>query len=149
MRDNLDPFNLFNDDAIWKGLEMVRMKTHVASLVGGLDYEIQGDGGNLSFGQRQLLCMARAVIREPAIIILDEATSALDPATQHQVQLAVEKHFPLSTILMIAHRLETISNFDKVVVMDKGKIAEQGPPAELRNVKDSIFAKMWAAKQTW
>jgi ABC-type multidrug transport system fused ATPase/permease subunit len=124
------------------------MKEHVGSLTGGLGHEIQGDGCNLSFGQRQLLCMARMVIRQPALILLDEATSALDPATQQQVQYTVEKYFPNSTMFMVAHRLETIANFDKVMVMDRGRIAEQGPPAELRE-KGGIFTKMWEAKQTW
>merc|ERR1719253_1389032 len=149
VRDNLDPFAQFDDDILWKGLEMVQMKDTISGLVGGLSFEIQGDGGGLSFGQRQLLCMARMVIRQPALILLDEATSALDPATQQQVQKTVEEHFPNSSILMVAHRLETIVNFDKVVVMDRGTIKEQGSPAELREVKDGVFAKMLAAKQIW
>merc|ERR1719230_747862 len=106
------------------------MKEHVGGLAGGLGYEIAPDGGNLSYGQRQLISVARMVIRQPALILLDEATSALDPATQQQVQLTVEKYFPDSTMVMIAHRLETIVNFDKVMVMDRGRIVEQGPPAQ-------------------
>lgn len=148
IRGNLDPFAQFDDEILWRGLDMVQMKEHVGSLTGGLGHEIQGDGCNLSFGQRQLLCMARMVIRQPALILLDEATSALDPATQQQVQYTVEKYFPNSTMFMVAHRLETIANFDKVMVMDRGRIAEQGPPAELRE-KGGIFTKMWEAKQTW
>jgi ABC-type multidrug transport system fused ATPase/permease subunit len=149
VRDNLDPFGQFEDDVIWKGLELVQMKGHIASLPEGLASEIQSDGSNLSFGQRQLLCMARMVIRQPALILLDEATSALDPATQQQVQHTIEKQFPDSTLVMIAHRLETVANFDKVIVMNKGKVEEQGPPSELRQVKNGVFARMWAAKQTW
>merc|ERR1719486_74045 len=122
---------------------MVRMKDQIESLVGGLGYEIQGStAGNLSFGQRQLLCMARMVIRQPALILLDEATSALDPATQQQVQHTIEKQFPESTLVMIAHRLETVANFDKVMVMDRGQIKEQGRVEQLRVLKDGIFAKM-------
>merc|ERR1719253_1335966 len=125
VRDNLDPFAQFDDDILWKGLEMVQMKDTIANLPNGLGYEIQADSCNLSYGQRQLLCMARMVIRQPALILLDEATSALDPATQQQVQYTVEKQFPDSTMIMIAHRLETLANFDKVLVMDKGEIVEQ------------------------
>jgi len=149
IRDNLDPFNEFDDEMLWKGLDMVKMKDHIESLEGRLGFDVKGDGGNLSFGQRQLICMARMVIRQPKLMLLDEATSALDPATQQQVQHTVERHFPNSTLLMIAHRLETIVNFDKVVVMEKGKIAEQGSPAELRDKEGGKFAEMWHAKTTW
>jgi len=149
IRDNLDPFNEFDDAMLWRGLEIVKMKDHMEGLEGRLSFEVKGDGGNLSYGQRQLICMARMVIRQPKLMLLDEATSALDPATQQQVQHTVERHFPNSTLLMIAHRLETIVNFDKVVVMDKGKIAEQGSPAELREKEGGKFADMWAAKTTW
>merc|ERR1719473_1688094 len=99
------------------------MKDHIASLSGGLGFEMQGDSCNLSYGQRQLICMARMVIRQPSLILLDEATSALDPATQQHVQNTIERCFPESTLIMIAHRLETIANFDKIVVMEKGKVA--------------------------
>jgi ABC-type multidrug transport system fused ATPase/permease subunit len=148
VRDNIDPFGQFDDEALWKGLDMVQMKDRIASLPNGLQFQIQADGNNLSYGQRQLLCMARMVIRQPALILLDEATSALDPATQQQVQLTMERHFPESTLIMIAHRLETIANFDQVAVMERGTITEQGPPNELKN-EGGTFAKMWAAKQTW
>jgi len=148
IRENLDPFDQFDDDTIWKGLDMVQMKAHISNLSGGLDFPIQ-DGGNLSYGQRQLLCLARMVTKQPSLILLDEATSALDPATQQHVQRTIENHFPDSTVIMIAHRLETIENFDKVVVMDRGEISQQGPVAQLQEAKGGMFAKMWAAKQTW
>jgi ABC-type multidrug transport system fused ATPase/permease subunit len=149
VRDNLDPFDQFDDELLWRGLEVVQMKDCVGSLPNGLGFEIQADSGNLSYGQRQLLCMARMVIRQPALILLDEATSALDPATQQQVQYTVENNFPDSTMIMIAHRLETIVNFDKVLVMDRGLVVEEGSPTQLREAPSGVFAKMWAAKRTW
>lgn len=146
VRDNLDPFGQCDDDALWVGLEMVQLKEHIESLDGGLDFQIQIEGGSLSFGQRQLLCMARLVIKQYSFILLDEATSALDPATQQHVQRTIETHFPDSTLLMIAHRLETIANFDKIVVMASGKVEQQGTLKELIDEQDGLFAKMWAAK---
>lgn len=147
LRDNLDPFGQFDDEALWKGLDMVQLKDHIQGLKGGLDFEIGSDAGNLSFGQRQLLSMARMVIRQPAMILLDEATSALDPATQQQVQQTLEQDFPNSTLVVIAHRLETIIDFDNIIVLEKGRVAEQGNPTrELRDKKDGLFAKMWSAK---
>jgi ABC-type multidrug transport system fused ATPase/permease subunit len=149
VRENLDPFGEFDDNVIREGLDMVQMLKHIDGLSGGLAHEVQSDGGSFSYGQRQLLCLARMVIRQPRLILLDEATSALDPATQQQVQNTIENYFPDSTIVMIAHRLETIAKFNQVIVMDGGAIVEHGNPEKLREQGRSKFAQMWAAKRTW
>lgn len=149
VRENLDPWWLYTDEEIWKGLAMVQLQDVVKNMEYGIWSPIAADGGNLSFGQRQLLCLARTVIRQPSLILLDEATSALDPATQELVQKTIESSFPLSTIIVIAHRLETILNFDTIIVMEKGSIAEKGSPNDLAQVKNGLFSKMLAAKRTW
>merc|ERR1719367_1263048 len=115
----------------------------------GIYTPLSSDGSNLSFGQRQLLCLARTVIRQPSLILLDEATSALDPHTQELVQSTIQTSFPQSTIVVIAHRLETILNFDLIIVMELGSIVERGSIAELSTVKGGLFNKMLAAKRTW
>jgi len=149
VRENLDPFWLYPDHEIMRGLEMVQMADTIKQMEYGIWTPIAADGGNLSFGQRQLLCLARTVIRQPALILLDEATSALDPATQELVQKTIESSFPKSTIIVIAHRLETILNFDQIIVMEHGSIVEKGSPNDLAQVKGGLFAKMLAAKRTW
>lgn len=146
IRRNLDPFNDFSDDCVWDCLSKCMLKQHVLRL-GGLDAEVKAEGDNLSFGQRQLLSIARMVIRQPAILLLDEATSAIDPATQEAVQNTIRAGFPDSTIMAIAHRLETILDFDMVVVLDKGEVVEMGTVSELKDRKGGLFNKMLAAKQ--
>jgi len=149
LRSSLDPFEFFTDTEIWHGLHLVQMADVVASMQWGLYQPLAQEGNNLSYGQRQLLCLARTVIRQPAIILLDEATSALDPNTQELVQKTIESAFPHSTLVVIAHRLETILNFDQVLVMDKGQIIEDGTVQELKDTKGGRFAQMLAAKKTW
>jgi len=149
IRENLDPFWLFSDEEIWTGLALVQLTDVVKQMQYGIWTPLSADGGNLSFGQRQLLCLARTVIRQPSLILLDEATSALDPATQELVQKTIESSFPLSTIIVIAHRLETILNFDQVIVMEQGSVAEKGSPTDLAQVKGGLFARMIEAKRTW
>merc|ERR1719181_336687 len=146
LRFNIDPFDLFDDNRIWEALRMVHMEDFVNSHPDGLDFQVSGEGGNLSFGQRQLLSLARNIVRKPMLLLLDEATSAIDPRTQELIQNTIEGAFTESTMVVIAHRLETILDFDMVVVMDKGRVAEKGPLKEVAMVKDGKFAKMLAAK---
>jgi len=146
LRFNIDPFEMYNDERIWEALRLVHLTDFVQSLPGALDYQVSGEGANLSFGQRQLLSLARNIVREPMLLLLDEATSAIDPRTQELLQETIEKAFPDSTMVVIAHRLETILEFDMVVVMDKGRVAEQGSIKELAKQKNGRFARMLAAK---
>mmetsp|Transcript_18519 Transcript_18519/g.41952 ORF Transcript_18519/g.41952 Transcript_18519/m.41952 type:complete len:1725 (-) Transcript_18519:145-5319(-) len=146
LRFNIDPFEFYTDERILEALELVHMKDYVQSLDGGLDFSISGEGANLSFGQRQLLSLARNIVRRPMLLLLDEATSAIDPHTQELLQTTIQAAFPDSTMVVIAHRLETILDFDMAIVMDRGRIVEIGPLRELGTQKDGRLAKMLAAK---
>jgi len=149
LRDNLDPFHEYDDDHIFEALRVVQLDEAVKELENGIHYYLQAGSTNLSFGQRQLLCLCRIVVKQSKLILLDEATSALDPSTQELVQKTIETRFPDSTLVVIAHRLETILDFDMIVVMDEGRIVEKGPVQALKNIKGGIFARMLAAKTTW
>ena len=142
LRFNLDPFNVYTDQHIRSAIQLAQLDACLKKLPGGLDHSVSEEGGNLSFGQRQLLCLTRMVLRQPAVLLLDEATSAIDPATQEAVQDTVSKAFPTSTILAVAHRLETIMEFDQVVVLDRGKVAEEGAVQVVAAKSVGIFKHM-------
>eukprot|EP00413_Alexandrium_margalefii_P030270 CAMPEP_0204565086 /NCGR_PEP_ID=MMETSP0661-20131031/35260_1 /ASSEMBLY_ACC=CAM_ASM_000606 /TAXON_ID=109239 /ORGANISM="Alexandrium margalefi, Strain AMGDE01CS-322" /LENGTH=1610 /DNA_ID=CAMNT_0051572797 /DNA_START=113 /DNA_END=4945 /DNA_ORIENTATION=+ len=146
LRFNIDPFEMYPDSRIWEALQLVCMADYVKNLPGGLEYSVSGEGSNLSFGQRQLLSLARNIVRKPMLLLLDEATSAIDPRTQELLQATIEKAFPEATMVVIAHRLETILEFDLAIVMDRGHVVEQGSVKELANLKQGRLAKMLAAK---
>uniref|UniRef100_A0A8C0T2V2 Multidrug resistance-associated protein 1 n=2 Tax=Canis lupus familiaris TaxID=9615 RepID=A0A8C0T2V2_CANLF len=113
LRMNLDPFNHYSDEEIWKALELAHLKTFVAGLQLGLSHEVAEAGDNLSIGQRQLLCLARALLRKSKILIMDEATAAVDLETDHLIQMTIQKEFSHCTTITIAHRLHTIMDSDK------------------------------------
>jgi len=145
LRHNLDPFNKFTDGRIKQAVNATHLEQFIKNLPLGLDHMVSDEGGNLSFGQRQLLCLARMVLRQPALLLLDEATSAIDPHTQELVQETLNEAFPTSTQIAVAHRLETILKFDHVVVLDKGVVAEQGSVKDLQS-QDGHFKRMLQAK---
>ncbi|CRL02864.1 CLUMA_CG015851, isoform A [Clunio marinus] len=142
LRMNIDPFNSYPDDAIWTALEHSHMKTYVKGLSDGLQYKITEGGENLSVGQRQLVCLARALLRKTKVLILDEATAAIDIETDELIQKTIREQFNECTILTIAHRLNTIMDSDKIIVLDQGLIAEFDTPANLLANKNSIFYGM-------
>merc|ERR1712241_1346514 len=123
-----DPFGKHNDRELWNSLELAHLRSFTSSLPGGLDFMISEGGGNLSVGQRQLLCLARACLRKTKILFLDEATAAVDLETDDLIQATIRSEFADSTILTIAHRINTIMDSDKVVVMDEGKVMECDSP---------------------
>ncbi|XP_006210591.2 ATP-binding cassette sub-family C member 2 isoform X1 [Vicugna pacos] len=131
LRMNLDPFNNYSDEEIWKALELAHLKSFVAGLQLGLSHEVTEGGDNLSIGQRQLLCLARALLRKSKILIMDEATAAVDLETDQLIQTTIQNEFSHCTTITIAHRLHTIMDSDKVMVLDQGKIVEYGSPEEL------------------
>lgn len=131
LRMNLDPFNNYSDEEIWKALELAHLKSFVANLQLGLSHEVTEAGGNLSIGQRQLLCLGRALLRKSKILVLDEATAAVDLETDNLIQTTIQNEFAHCTVITIAHRLHTIMDSDKVMVLDNGKIVEYGSPEEL------------------
>ena len=142
LRMNLDPFSSRTDQDLWTALELAHLKSYVASLPGGLDYVVSEGGGNLSVGQRQLVCLARACLRKTKILLLDEATAAVDLETDDLIQATIRREFSTCTIITIAHRLNTIMDNNRVIVLDQGKIAEFDTPDNLLANKDSIFYGM-------
>ncbi|KAM5140785.1 ATP-binding cassette sub-family C member 2-like [Mantella aurantiaca] len=131
LRMNLDPFDQYTDEEVWKALELSHLKPYVEGLEEKLLYEISEGGENLSVGQRQLVCLARALLRKSKILILDEATAAVDLETDNLIQRTIRSEFADCTVLTIAHRLHTIMDSNKVMVMDAGKIIEYGEPEDL------------------
>jgi len=149
IRHNLDPFRQYTDGRMKLAVKCAHLEAFINSLPLGLDHMVADEGGNLSFGQRQLLCLARMVLRQPALLLLDEATSAIDPRTQESVQDTINSAFPASTMLAVAHRLETIMQFDQVVVLDKGTVVESGPVKEIAARSGGTFKSMIDAKKKW
>lgn len=139
LRMNLDPFAHYSDTELWRAIDLSHLKTFVDSLSEGLDHPIAEGGENLSAGQRQLCCLARAVLRKSKILVLDEATAAIDLETDELIQKTIREEFNQCTIVTIAHRLNTILDYDKILVMDKGYLAEYDSPANLLQDEDSIF----------
>jgi ATP-binding cassette subfamily C (CFTR/MRP) protein 1 len=138
VRKNLDPFSLETDESLLSVVESIRLKPLVDSL-GGLEGMISEGGDNISCGQRQLICLARALLRQSRIVVLDEATASVDAETDAFIQSCVRRNFAGSTLITIAHRLATIADFDRVLVLDNGHVAEFDTPRNLLNDKDSLF----------
>nr|XP_037845744.1 multidrug resistance-associated protein 6 isoform X2 [Chlorocebus sabaeus] len=139
LRMNLDLLQEHSDEAIWAALETVQLKALVASLPGQLQYKCADRGEDLSVGQKQLLCLARALLRKTQILILDEATAAVDPGTELQMQATLGSWFAQCTVLLIAHRLRSVMDCARVLVMDKGQVAESGSPAQLLAQKGLFY----------
>ncbi|CAH1286470.1 unnamed protein product [Diabrotica balteata] len=139
LRNNLDPFDEYKDEVLWNALEQVELKSAVDDLPAGLDSKMAEGGSNFSVGQRQLVCLARAVIRNNKILVLDEATANVDPYTDGLIQTTIRKNFDKCTVLTIAHRLNTIMDSDKVLVMDAGKAVEFDHPHTLLQNQNGIF----------
>ena len=137
LRTNLDPFNQKADDQLWQALRLAHLSDFVSSY--GLDFVVSEGGENLSLGQRQLICLSRALLRKSKILIMDEATAAVDMETDALIQSTIRSEFADCTILTIAHRLNTIIDSDRVLVMDGGKIVEFDSPLVLMKRKDSFF----------
>lgn len=142
VRTNLDPFKSKSDEDIWAALELSHLKTFISGLDRGLEHEVQEGGENLSVGQRQLLCLARALLRKSKVLVLDEATAAVDMETDELIQQTIRREFAGSTILTIAHRLNTILDYDRILVLEQGRVAEFDTPASLLAAENSIFHGM-------
>ncbi|XP_063822466.1 multidrug resistance-associated protein 1 isoform X1 [Ostrinia nubilalis] len=142
LRMNLDPFEAYSDDDIWRSLEHAHLKNFVKGLTAGLRHEIAEGGENLSVGQRQLVCLARALLRKTPLLVLDEATAAVDLETDELIQKTIRSEFASCTVLTIAHRLNTIMDSTKVMVLDRGQLVEYAPPQQLLQDKNSIFYGM-------
>lgn len=128
IRRNLDPFEEYSDEAIWSALDSVRLKTVVMNLAGGLEALVAEGGQNFSVGQRQLICLARAILRRNRVLVLDEATANVDPETDLFIQKTIRDLFKDCTVITIAHRLNTIMDSDRVLVLDAGEVKEFDEP---------------------
>lgn len=155
VRKNLDPFGLSSDETLWDALRRAGLiesdKFDFTKSQSGdsenlhkfhLDREVEDEGSNFSLGERQLIAFARALVRDSKILILDEATSSVDYETDFKIQNTVANEFGQCTILCIAHRLRTILNYDRILVLDKGEIKEFDTPWNLFNSPNSIFQQM-------
>ncbi|XP_072948487.1 probable multidrug resistance-associated protein lethal(2)03659 [Epargyreus clarus] len=131
LRDNLDPAGQHPDASIHAALQEVELQEALTGFAAGLSTKVGDGGGNLSAGQRQLLCLARAVLARRAVLVLDEATANVDTETDKHIQETIRTKFADSTVLTIAHRLNTVMDYDRVIVMDKGRVVESGHPYEL------------------
>merc|ERR1712008_39975 len=160
LRYNCDPFNQHGSEVLWAALDAAQlgtwlrgrqhsessMRDEATSQQQGLhdllETEVQDGGQNLSAGQRQLVALARAMLRRSRLVLLDEATAALDAGADAAIQQAIRTCFHGSSMLTIAHRLGTILDSDRIMVLDQGLIAELGPPAELRTKQGGLFRAM-------
>nr|KAF7429749.1 hypothetical protein H0235_006147 [Vespula pensylvanica] len=144
IRSNLDPFKKYTDLEIWSALEKSQLKEKVKLMNGQLEAFVESGGNNFSVGEKQLLCLTRALLRNSKILILDEATAAVDPETETAIQDTIQNEFVECTVLTIAHRLQTIMKYDKILVMKNGSILEFDTTTNLLSNPNSEFFKMTA-----
>ncbi|KAJ3222538.1 hypothetical protein HDU81_009818 [Chytriomyces hyalinus] len=144
IRTNLDPFQEYSDAELWNAIERAGLKETVSANTDGLDSTVTENGSNWSTGQRQLICLARAVLKNAKIILLDEATASVDLSTDEFIQKAVRTNFSSSTVLTIAHRLNTVADYDKIMVLEVGRVVEFGNPFVLLGQEEGYFARMVA-----
>jgi ATP-binding cassette subfamily C (CFTR/MRP) protein 4 len=142
VRENLDPFTSFSDNQIWQALEDVQMSTAVEGLADRLHAVVSEGGSNFSVGQRQLLCLARAILSKNSILVLDEATANIDSETEASLSSALSRNFTDATVIAIAHRLDTVKNFDRILVLGDGKVLEYGTPKELLALGSGHYASL-------
>ncbi|XP_041637494.1 ATP-binding cassette sub-family C member 4-like [Cheilinus undulatus] len=139
VRKNLDPFNEHMDEDLWRALEEVQLKSVVEELPRKLETVLAESGSNFSVGQRQLVCLARAILRKNRILVIDEATANVDPRTDELIQKTIREKFRECTVLTIAHRLNTIIDSDRILVLDSGAIQELDSPFTLLQNKEGAL----------
>ena len=142
IRSNLDPFSRLSDADLWASLEQVQMKCLIEELPGQLLFTLKESGTNFSLGQRQLMCLARALLQKPRIVVIDEATASVDFRTDELIQRVIRQEFRGCTVLTVAHRLNTIVDYDKVLVLDRGRLVEFDNPQALLGKSNGYFAEM-------
>ncbi|XP_042483140.1 ABC transporter C family member 3-like [Macadamia integrifolia] len=142
LRSNLDPLEDYTDEQIWEALDRCQLGDEVRKKEGKLDSSVTENGENWSMGQRQLVCLGRVLLKKSKVLVLDEATASMDIAADYLIQQTLRQHFSGSTVITIAHRITSILDIDKVLLLDNGHILEYDSPAELLKIKSSSFAKL-------
>eukprot|EP00899_Mesostigma_viride_P000718 jgi/Mesvir1/10647/Mv13741-RA.2 len=144
IRFNLDPHGLHSDDEIWQALERAQLATAVRNSPHRLDAPVFANGSNWSVGQRQLLCVGRALLHRCPILVMDEATASVDAGTDAMIQEIIATECRDCTVITIAHRISTVIDSDRVLVLDAGRVAEWDTPSKLLEAKGSLFGKLVA-----
>ena len=142
LRKNLDVLGKLDETDLWQALEDVQLKEFVRCLGGQLDHELLEHGANVSVGERQLICLARVLLQQNKIVILDEPTAHVDPDTEQTIWNVVHEKLKDSTVITIAHRLNTIRDCDMIVVLQNGQVEEFGRFDTLMNREGSALSKM-------
>eukprot|EP00127_Corallochytrium_limacisporum_P006558 Clim_evm30s230 gene=Clim_evmTU30s230 len=139
VRSNLDPFGEHDDTSLWQALRKVHMGDVIAQYSQALNADVASGGSNFSLGQRQLLCMARALLHRSRILIMDEATASVDSHTDGLIQHSIRREFKHCTIICIAHRLRTVADYDRILVLEKGEVSEYGHPSVLLEAGERVI----------
>ena len=142
IRGNLDPFDTYEDHEIWNALKLCNMYEAINTRPDKLSTLVSEGGANFSQGERQLLCIARALLRKPKILLLDEATASIDFKTDGLIQTMIKDNFKNCTTLTIAHRLNTIADSDIIMVLDDGNVIEFDSPKNLLQLENGVYKDM-------
>ena len=142
LRFNLDPGDTYSDEAVHQALQTAGLGKVVQGFTEGLHHQVSEGGAGFSLGEKQLICLARALLRRSKVLVLDEATAAVDSATDEKIQETLRTEFSESTVVTIAHRLHTVTGGDMIIVLDRGHVIEQGHPNTLLSDTSSHFYKM-------
>eukprot|EP00899_Mesostigma_viride_P026356 jgi/Mesvir1/6905/Mv09064-RA.1 len=144
LRRNLDPFSRYSDEQVWEALRLSGMEDVAQRSGKGLEMDVKEGGSNLSVGTRQLVCLGRALLLKPRLLVMDEATASVDVETDAAIQKCVAANFKDATVLTIAHRLNTVMESDRVLVLSFGKVAEFDTPSALLADETTILSSMVA-----
>ncbi|CAK4834684.1 unnamed protein product, partial [Aphanomyces euteiches] len=142
LRSYLDPFDQYTDEQLWTAIEKVRLSPRISQEEKKLESIIEENGENYSVGERQMLCMARALLRNCRIVVMDEATAAIDHETDQNLQRVIREEFSSSTVLTIAHRLDTVLDADRIMVFDQGRLVQCDSPQTLVSQGEGIFFEL-------
>ena len=147
LRENLDPNNTRSDDEIWDSLRKCRLEEKIRNMDKGLECEVEERGKNFSAGEKQLVCLSRAILSKTSILCIDEATASVDFETDNFIQKSIREQFKHVTVLTIAHRINTVIDYDRIIVVDSGKVAEFDTVSNLLANKNSKFYGLVKAEQ--